>query len=137
VAALLSAAFRAVREVEGGWVDPGECLFRVAAHFLETWREALAERNTVQKRVLARDRLRCQVPGCSRAAAHAHHIRFKSAGGDDEESNLVSLCAAHHLHGVHAGLVRVSGRAPDALRWELGVGYDGAPLEVFETAPVQ
>src|SRR5207237_10776238 len=34
--------------------------------------------------------------------------------------NLVSLCAAHHLHGVHLGYIRVRGRAPDRLRWELG-----------------
>jgi hypothetical protein len=79
---------------------------------------------------------RLQVPGCSRAAAHAHHVVFRSAGGSDDDSNLVSLCAAHHLHGVHAGHVHVSGRAPDALTWELGRGYDGAPLQVFEPAPV-
>jgi hypothetical protein len=74
------------------------------------------------------------VPGCSRAAVHAHHIRFRSAGGGHEEWNLVSVCGAHHLHGVHARYVRVTGLAPGALRWELGRGYDGAPLEVFEAA---
>jgi len=30
----------------------------------------------------------------------------------------------HHLHGVHRGWVKVSGKAPDALVWELGVGAD-------------
>jgi len=28
--------------------------------------------------------------------------------------------AAHHPHGVHRGWIRVSGRAPDHLVWELG-----------------
>jgi hypothetical protein len=67
-----------------------------------------------------RDRGFCQVPGCSRAAAHAHHVTFRSRGGGDEPENLVSVCAAHHLHGIHRGWIRVSGTAPDGLRWEVG-----------------
>jgi len=51
-----------------------------------------------------------------------HHIVFRSAGGSDDPSNLVSLCATHHLRGVHMGRLRVWGRAPDELHWELGVG---------------
>ncbi len=136
VGVLLAAAFQAVREAEGRWMKPGECLVRVAAHFIETWEGAVPARRSRANRALSRDGGFCQVPGCSRAAAHAHHIDFRSAGGSDEEWNLGSLCAAHHLHGVHAGHVRVSGRAPDALTWELGRGYDGAPLEVFEPAAV-
>jgi hypothetical protein len=62
----------------------------------------------------------CQVPGCSRSAGHVHHVVFRSAGGGNEETNLVSLCAAHHLHGVHLGWIRVRGQAPGALSWELG-----------------
>lgn len=34
---------------------------------------------------------------------------------------LESLCAAHHQRGIHMGRVRVRGRAPDDLTWELGV----------------
>ncbi|MFL5440934.1 MAG: HNH endonuclease [Myxococcales bacterium] len=64
----------------------------------------------------------CQVPGCSRGADHAHHIVFLSAGGSDDPSNLVSLCAPHHLHCVHMGWLRVTGTAPDGVRWELGLG---------------
>ncbi len=33
---------------------------------------------------------------------------------------MVGLCAAHHLHGVHRGWVRVRGQAPEGLTWELG-----------------
>jgi hypothetical protein len=136
VGVLVAAAFRAAREAEGRWIRPGECLVRIAAHFIETWEGAVPRRRTPQQRAVDRDRCHCQVPGCSRAAAHAHHVVFRSAGGSDDDSNLVSLCAAHHLHGMHAGHVHVSGRAPDALTWELGRGYDGAPLQVFEPAPV-
>ena len=92
----------------------------MAAHFVETWGAVLKARPTPQRRAVERDGGLCQVPGCSRAAAHAHHVRFRSAGGTDEAGNLVALCAAHHLHGVHRGWVRVRGRAPDALVWELG-----------------
>jgi len=128
VGALLDAAFRAARAASERWLSDGECLERIAGHFIDTWKPQLAERNTVQKRVLARDRGLCQVPGCSRAAAHAHHVQFRSLGGGDEPENLVSLCAAHHLHGVHRGWVRVRGHAPDGLRWQLGVRADGTPI---------
>ncbi len=136
VGILLAAAFRAVREAEGRWLKPGECLVRVAAHFIETWEGAVPKRRSRSNRALSRDGGFCQVPGCSCAAAHAHHIDFRSAGGSDEEWNRTPMCIPHHLRGVHAGYIRVSGRAPDALTWELGRGYDGAPLEVFEPAAV-
>ncbi len=119
VGLLLGAAFRAARGAAGRWLAPGECLERVAEHFVDTWRAALAERRTHHRKVLARDGGFCQVPGCSRAAAHAHHVTFRSSSGGDEESNLTSVCAGRHLHGVHRGWVR--GRAPDGLAWELGV----------------
>ncbi len=136
VGVLLAAALRAAREAEGRWIRPGECLVRVAAHFIETWKNAIPQRRSRANRAVSRDGGACQVPGCSRAAVHAHHVIFRSAGGSDDESNLVSICAAHHLHGVHAGHVRVRGRAPDALTWQLGLGFDGAPLQVFEPSPV-
>jgi hypothetical protein len=112
------------------WLSPGECIARIAEHFVGTWEKALAERGTRQKKVIARDAGFCQVPGCSRAAAHAHHVLYRSRGGADVESNMVSLCAAHHLHGVHRGWVCVRGRAPEGLTWELGVRPGGAPLVV-------
>jgi hypothetical protein len=122
VSAMLAVAFRAARKVAGRCISPGECLFALADHFVETWGPVLAGENTVQKRVLQRDRGFCQVPGCSRAAVHAHHIRFRSRGGSDDEMNLISLCAAHHLLAIHRGWITVRGQAPDRLRWELGTG---------------
>lgn len=130
VRVLLSAAVRAVRAREGRWLSPGECLVRVAAHFVVTWAEDAERRWTAasarRERVLARDRGCCQVPGCSRPAAHLHHVTWRSRGGGDDDANLVSLCAAHHLHGVHTGWIRVEGRAPGGLVWELGVGAEVA-----------
>jgi hypothetical protein len=40
-------------------------------------------------------------------------------------SNRITLCAAHHLRGVHAGLIRIRGRAPDGLRFELPLATYG------------
>jgi hypothetical protein len=128
VGTLLDIAVRAAREASGYWLSPGECLARIAEHFVETWEEALAERSTRQEKVLARDAGFCQVPGCSRAEAHVHHVLYRSRGGADEESNMVSLCAAHHLHGVRRGWVRVRGQVPEGLTWELGVRPGAAPL---------
>jgi hypothetical protein len=115
-AELLDAAFRVARATARRWLTPGECLERIAAHFVATWRDALNERITPQRRVLDRDRS-CRVPGCSRAAVHAHHVVLRSRGGGDDARNLTGLCAAHHLRGVHAGHLRVHGAAPDALTW--------------------
>jgi hypothetical protein len=114
---LLGEVVQAARAAAGGWIPSGECLERAARHFVEVWKDALAERNTLHKRVLERDRGLCQVPGCSRAAVHAHHVVFRSQGGADAEENLVSLCAPHHLHGVHRGFLRVRGEAPGGLAW--------------------
>jgi 5-methylcytosine-specific restriction endonuclease McrA len=132
VSALVSSAFTAARELslsQGGcWLSGTECLVRISQHFIDTWKAPLAERRTPERRILARDGGRCQVPGCSRAATHAHHLIYRSQGGGDEPENLLGLCAAHHLHGIHAGFIRVEGRAPDRLRWELGLRPGAPPL---------
>jgi hypothetical protein len=120
VARLLQAAFRAVREVEGCLLDDGRCLVRVARHFIDTWQAQAKKPKTVSQKVRERDLGRCQVPGCSRRAVHAHHIVLRSRGGSDGPENRVALCACHHLRGIHGGYIRVSGIAPDRLVWEVG-----------------
>jgi hypothetical protein len=120
IALLLQAAFRAVREVEGCLLDDGRCLVRVARHFTETWKAQAKKARTLSQKVRERDLGRCQVPGCSRRAVHAHHIVPRSRGGGDEAENLVALCACHHLRGIHGGYMRVHGQAPDGLVWEVG-----------------
>ena len=88
-------------------------------HALATWllRDPTARRVDP---VIERDGYRCAVPGCtSRRNLHDHHIEYRSAGGSDERANRVTLCAFHHLRCLHAGLLRICGRAPDALVFEL------------------
>jgi 5-methylcytosine-specific restriction endonuclease McrA len=128
VAELLRAAFRAVRAVEGRLLDDGRCLVRVARHFADTWRAHVKKARTLSQKVRERDSCRCQVPGCSRRAVHAHHITPRSRGGGDERENLVGLCAFHHLVGIHGGYLRVSGRAPGGLTWEIGPRH--APVDL-------
>lgn len=80
-------------------------------------------------RILERDGWRCQAPGCTaRRALEIHHIRFRSCGGSNEAGNRITLCHAHHQHGVHAGVVRLQGRAPDNLQWEIGCRSGQPPL---------
>lgn len=74
------------------------------------------------QRIRIRDKHRCQVPGCSRAAPDTHHVIFLSQGGSDDPSNQTGICAVHHLRGIHDGRMRVTGTAPDGLRWVLADG---------------
>lgn len=68
------------------------------------------------------------MPHCTRRATlHAHHLKYRSHGEDDQETNLATLCEFHHLQGVHKGRIRVKGEAPDGLEWELGVRHQSPP----------
>ena len=79
--------------------------------------------------VFARDGWRCAVPACtSRANLHDHHIRYRSAGGDNSRANRVTICAWHHLRGIHLGRIRAHGTAPHAITWEIGVRRGRPPL---------
>ena len=118
---LIKDALRALRALAKRSVSLGMCLVELARHFAAVWKEQLKESMTKRKRILLRDRHRCQVPGCSRPAAHVHHIEYRAHGGNDDESNLLCLCAAHHLFGIHENRMRVTGRAPDELVWEFGL----------------
>ncbi|MGH7338328.1 MAG: hypothetical protein ACREI7_12160, partial [Myxococcota bacterium] len=76
--------------------------------------------------VAEREGYRCAVPGCtSRCNHHDHHILFRSRGGSDEQANRILLCAFHHQRCLHAGLLRITGQAPDGLRFELGLRSSG------------
>jgi hypothetical protein len=87
--------------------------------------------------VIERDGYRCAVPGCtSRRNLHDHHIRFRSAGGSDVPGNRITLCAFHHQRCLHAGLLRVSGRAPDGLFFELGLRTGASPLARYRAGDI-
>jgi hypothetical protein len=100
-------------------------LERLLTHVEETWMALPRHRDPV----FERDGWRCAVPACSaRRALHDHHVVFRSQGGDNARDNRVTVCAAHHLHGIHAGRIRARGRAPEAIVWELGVRPGRPPL---------
>lgn len=86
-------------------------------------------------KVLERDGYKCQVPGCSnRRNIHAHHLIFRSKGGSDIISNLLSLCTAHHLWILHIlhGL-KIEGTAPDSLIFTFGPNSspEGQPFMIY------
>jgi hypothetical protein len=97
----------------------------VLAHVIAYWESAPKHRNPVY----ARDGWRCAAPGCSsRRNLHDHHIVFKSQLGGNERDNRITVCAWHHLRGIHAGTFKVAGRVSKGLVWEVGVRAGRPPL---------
>lgn len=100
-------------------------LERLLLHVIAEWEAQPRHRDPI----FARDGWRCAVPACSgRRNLHDHHVLFRSRGGDNTRDNRVTVCAWHHLRGIHAGVVRAWGAAPDGLTWELGVRTGKRPL---------
>jgi len=129
VARLWHSAIEACRAAAGTHLRDWECLLIFIQEMRDTWENPEDPGWRQRYRILERDGWRCKVPGCtSRSHLNAHHIIFRSHQGDDDEGNLVALCIGHHQAGLHQMKIRCSGRAPDALWWELGVRPDGPPL---------
>jgi hypothetical protein len=130
--AVLCNVRRHIERRTGRLPTDGEALDAMLEHAFESWTTDLGDKRTrTAHRVFDRDGWRCTVPGCSSyRELHDHHIRFRSAGGSDDESNRTTLCAWHHLRGVHAGpaRLRLRGRAPRRLRFELGLRGGAPPL---------
>ena len=42
--------------------------------------------------------------------------------------NRVTVCAWHHLRGIHLGRIRAHGTAPHAIIWEIGLRCGRPPL---------
>ncbi len=104
-----------------------EALLWILEHAIETWTEHGAQFDDYAD--FTRDGFRCTAPGCTaRRSLQSHHVIFRSAGGPDEPSNRTTLCAFHHLRGVHAGTIACRGRAPEGLVFELGLRAAGPPL---------
>jgi hypothetical protein len=122
VAVLLEIQIRRYRHQR----DPDWRAFeRVVAHALLEWTAAPKHRDPV----FERDGWRCAVPGCtSRRNLHDHHVKFRSLGGDESLGNRITVCAAHHLHLIHAGIILANGRAPDGIEWEMGCAPGRKPL---------
>jgi ribosomal protein L22 len=119
VESLLEDAIRSARASVRG-LTLGEALVVVALHFIRTWKGEIERRLRAVDPVILRDDALCQVPGCSRPADHVHHVVSRAARGALEPWNEISLCAVHHLRGVHGGNVRIIGTAPGGLAFTLG-----------------
>lgn len=54
--------------------------------------------NEVKAFILSRDDYKCQITSCKTndPKLHVHHIIYKSNGGTDLPSNLITLCSTHH-----------------------------------------
>jgi hypothetical protein len=127
---------RRIETVTGRLPTAGEALDTMLDHAFAAWGEDA--KVPARHRVFARDGWRCSAPGCSSMQnLHDHHIRFRSAGGSDAPENRVTLCAFHHLRGVHAGRLRCTGRAPDGLRWQLGIRPGAPPLLSYRSGDVR
>jgi hypothetical protein len=97
----------------------GEAFERMLALALLEWMAAPRHRDPV----FERDGWRCAVPCCSsRRELHDHHLRFRSLGGDESQENRATVCATHHLRGIHMGRIRAHGSAPVAIVWEFLAG---------------
>jgi hypothetical protein len=131
--AVLCTVRRRMESDLGRLPTEGEALEAMLDHALASW----GDRDTkvaARHRVFARDGWLCAVPGCtSMQNLHDHHIRFRSAGGSNAPENRVTLCAFHHLRGVHAARLRCVGRAPDRLTWQLGIRPGAAPLVTYRS----
>jgi hypothetical protein len=122
VVALLRTAILAFAHPADSLVGGLEALLH---HVRAEWERQPCHRDPV----FARDGWRCAVPVCTaRRNLHDHHLIFRSRGGGNGRANRITLCAWHHLRGVHAGRVRAEGKAPDVVRWEIGVRARRRPL---------
>ncbi len=88
-----------------------------------------------QRRILDRDGWRCATPECTqRRNLQVHHLQYRARGGDDRDSNRITLCAFHHQIGEHQGLLRVRGEVGTdgkGLTWEMGLDEHGRPFRVY------
>jgi hypothetical protein len=130
IAQLLKGTFRVIRDLKNRWMHVGEYLLEIAAHFILVYEYLLEAVRTRFQHVRERDGHWCKVPGCSRPAKQTHHLVFRSHGGSNAGWNLISVCAVHHLHGIHDGRMSVSGRAPDELVWKFGLRRSSAQTAV-------
>lgn len=105
--------------------QPWERLLLLLRHFLDQWDRPAYEKWSEGAEIHATFGWMCAVPGCTaRRNLEQHHIVYRSQGGADDATNLVSLCARHHRYVIHEQrAVSVEGRSPHDLRWTFPFGH--------------
>ena len=104
-----------------GFVPEWVALLALVENFAATWDDPRQAPRRPGDRTYIRDGWRCSAPGCSsRRNLEEHHIIYRSRGGADTPSNLVTLCRFHHQQGEHNGLMKCRGIAPLGILWRLG-----------------
>lgn len=134
--AVLETLRARLRRTQGRPLSDGQAFDGLLDAALVAWtlRDPRARRTDP---VIERDGYLCAVPGCtSRRNLHDHHVVFRSACGSDARENRITLCAFHHQRGLHAGLLRIRGRAPGDLVFELGVRPGAPPLLRYRSGDV-
>ncbi len=114
---------------------------RAAQLAVDAW--VLAEDGTLsrtipvrmRRRVFARDRGRCQAPGCgSREGLHFHHTGgWKQTGHDEDQLTL--LCRACHVY-LHHGWLSIQGRHSTGFRF-FDAGGGEIPASVSTWRPTR
>lgn len=106
-----------------------ECVEHVLEAFVAAWSVRKTAAWQRRYRIFERDGWRCRVPGCSsRANLQVHHVVFRSQGGGEDDGNLVTLCATHHLRGIHQGRLRCHALPDGLLAWEFAPDPFDGPL---------
>jgi hypothetical protein len=123
---------REVGKSDTPWLPPWAVLVLLFAEVAQIWEQEDPEHRPAHSKILRRDGYRCVIPGCTgRKHLETSHNRPRSLGGTNDPENLSVICHAHHQGGLHTGTVSVTGRAPDRLRFVLGVRRDGPPLLIY------
>jgi len=106
-----------------------ECVEHVLEAFVAAWSVRKTAAWQRRYRIFERDGWRCRVPGCSsRANLQVHHVVFRSNGGGEDDGNLATLCATHHLRGIHQGRLRCHALPDGLLAWEFAPDPVDGPL---------
>jgi hypothetical protein len=131
VLADLQALYRDFDRVHGPLTQLWVPFILMMKEACDSWRLQDPERIPTHEALLRRDDYRCTFPGCSRRRAlEENHIEPKARGGSNLAKNLTTLCFTHHREVFHTGYARISGDAPHALRYEIGITPGRPPLLV-------
>lgn len=103
-----------VPDTDTGWENP-------RLRFSEAARLATPAQ---RREMMRRDGYCCSVPGCpNKLWLDLHHVVFYCEGGVTLPANLIVICSVCHRN-IHKGRLKVTGTAPDGLRWTTRRGHE-------------